>query len=110
MMSLPVWLTGPMLRGEGLSLALCSFQGVSASSPMFLPGGGLPNLNLPEQRHLSTPLYVKERVVRMVLECIIVSNIFSLFQNSRLARVPTSLGCPVIKHLFCVIKLNILNF
>ena len=55
MMSLPVWLTGPMLLG-GLSLAPCSFQGVSASSPMLLPGGGLPNLNLPEETPLHTPV------------------------------------------------------
>ena len=70
MMSLPVWLPGPMF-----------LLGVSVSGPMFHLGG------LPEQRHPHgqrpipldrdpppdrEPPYGKERVVRILLECILV--------------------------------------
>ena len=65
MMSFPVWLTGPML-----------LWGVSVSGPMFLPWGvclvqcsfqeGIPLTWTSLDRHFSTPLYGKERVVRML--------------------------------------------
>ena len=59
MMSLPVWLAGPMFLW-GL--------GVSVSGPMFRGGGGISWTETPGQR----PLYSKERVVRILLECILV--------------------------------------
>ena len=87
MMSLPVWLPGPMfLRGGGfLSLVPCSFQGVSVSGPMFLDRDS-PDRNPRTETPLDRdphpldrdplgqrlPLYSKERTVHILLECILV--------------------------------------
>ena len=48
-------------------LVPCSFQGVCSSGPMFLPGGSWSG-----GPHSKTPLHGKERVVPILLECILV--------------------------------------
>ena len=71
MMSLPVWLPGPMF-----------LLGVSVSRSMFLLGGlclgGLPDRDSPGQRppwtETTRPPYGKERAVRILLERILVSS------------------------------------
>ena len=87
MMSLPVWLTGPMfLPGGYLSLAPCSFQVGGGLCPGGLhPGGSLSGR--------PPPLYGDERVVRILLESFLVmkmvSKMFfckcvSIFHNSKI--------------------------
>ena len=67
MMSLPFWLPGPMFLG-----------GVSISGPMFLPGGlclwsHVPTGGTTPYRDLP---YGKERMVYILLECILVCDLF----------------------------------
>ena len=75
MMSLPVWLPGPMF-----------LPGVSVSGPMFLPGDLCPEGTLPEgsvrglcsgglvreTTQTETPPYGEERTVHILLECILI--------------------------------------
>ena len=77
MMSLPVWLPGPMFLLEGLclwshvpsggslSLVPCSFWGVSVLRP-------------PDR----DPTYGEERAVRILLECFLVTNVCLCFAVS----------------------------
>ena len=71
MMSLPIWLPGPMFL----------LVGVSVNGSMFLPRGLCPGGSLsgrpPGQR---LPLYSKERAVRILLECFLVSKGSSVFR------------------------------
>ena len=86
-MSLPVWLTGPMfLPGGSLSLVPCSFQMGGGLCPGGLhPGGSLSGR--------PPPPYGDERVVRILLESFLVmkmvSKMFfckcvSIFHNSKI--------------------------
>ena len=67
MMSLPVWLPGPMFLLGSLSLVPCSFQGV-------FPDRRPPGQRPPRQR---PPLYGKEQAVRILLEYILVQGAVS---------------------------------
>ena len=82
MMSLPVWLPGPMF----LLGSLCLWSHVpsrwdSVSGPMFLPGQ-----KPPPHRDLPPPTHGKERAVRILLKCILVV----LFNCHKLCLLP----CP----------------
>ena len=68
MMSLPVWLPGPIVP-----------LGVSVPGHMFLPGGGgisVMEPPHPQHTHRHRPLYGEERVVRIILECFLVVDLF----------------------------------
>ena len=82
MMSLPVWLPGPMFLPGGflslflcsfwgsLSLFLCSFWGSLSLVPCSFRGVSIQGVSLTE-----TPRDGKERVVRILLECILVTRV-----------------------------------
>ena len=100
MMSLPVWLPGPMFLWGSLSLVPCSFQvGVSVSGPTFLPGHRPPHPldRDPGQRPLltQTPLYGKEWAVCILLECILVADYFqpNIKNNCSLKQECIPVGC-----------------
>ena len=69
-MTLHVWLPDPMLlQGGSLSLVPCSFQGISLTET---PGTETPSTETPPPPRTETP-YGKDRAVRILLECILVS-------------------------------------
>ena len=103
MLSLPVWLPGPVVflaRGS-LGLVLCSFQGVSVWGSLSrgsLSGTvsihrGISVRETPLDR--DPPPHVEERTVRILLECCLVFMQFSgkIMKNNRIA--PRELVTPL---------------
>ena len=78
MMSLPVWIPGPMFLPRGL----CLWSHVSSGGSLVFVQGGLPDRDPPGRDPLDKdPLYGKERAVRILLECILVTIVFTEKKN-----------------------------